>query len=102
MFQKGKAIFFGGMGDPYALPLRDISPEHKLTNDRVSGEHSVRQFADAASEFLRGQSGASPFLCYVAFNLPHDPRVAPPEFHRRYNADIAAAAAELPTATRVQ
>ena len=87
-FQKGKAIFFGGMGDPYSLPLRDISQEHTLVNERVSGEHSVQQFADAASEFLRAQSGASPFLCYVAFNLPHDPRVATPEFHRRYNADL--------------
>ena len=66
----------------------DISPEHTLVNDRASGEHSVQRFADAASEFLRAQSGASPFVCYVAFNLPHDPRVAPPEFHRRYNADM--------------
>jgi arylsulfatase A-like enzyme/metal-dependent hydrolase (beta-lactamase superfamily II) len=87
-FQKGKAIFFGGMGNPYSLPVRDISQEHTLGNERVSGEHSVQQFADAASEFLRGQTGDSPFLCYVAFNLPHDPRVAAPEYHRRYNADL--------------
>jgi arylsulfatase A-like enzyme/metal-dependent hydrolase (beta-lactamase superfamily II) len=88
LFQKGKAIFCGGMGDPYSLPLRDISSEHRLVNERVSGEHSVQQFADAASEFLRCQKGASPFLCYVAFNLPHDPRVAPAEYHRRSNADM--------------
>jgi arylsulfatase A-like enzyme len=87
-FQKGKAIFFGGMGDPYSLPLRDIAQDHTLTKERVSGEHSVRQFADAASEFLRGQTGASPFFCHVAFNLPHDPRVAEPPYHRRYNAHL--------------
>jgi arylsulfatase A-like enzyme/metal-dependent hydrolase (beta-lactamase superfamily II) len=87
-FQKGKSIFFGGMGNPYSLALRDISPEHTLVNERESGEHSVRRFADAACEFLRGQSGAAPFLCYVAFNLPHDPRIAEAEYHRRYNADL--------------
>jgi arylsulfatase A-like enzyme/metal-dependent hydrolase (beta-lactamase superfamily II) len=88
LFQKGKAVFLGGMGDPYSLPLSDISAEHTLGHERVSREHSVQQFADAASEFLRGQSGASPFLCYVAFNLPHDPRVAPASFHSRFHANV--------------
>ena len=88
VFDKGKAIFLGGMGNPFALPLVDISGEHTLVNERVSREHSVAQFADAASEFLRAQTAATPFLCYVAFNLPHDPRVAPLEFHRRYDADL--------------
>ena len=87
-FQRGKAIFFGGMGDPYSLPVRDISQKHTLGDERVSGAHSVQQFADAASEFLRAQTGASPFLCYVALNLPHDPRVAPKEYHRRSNAVV--------------
>jgi arylsulfatase A-like enzyme len=86
-FQRGKAIFFGGMGEPYKLPLEDRSPRHTLVNARISGEHSVQRFADAAAEFLRGQSGASPFLCYVAFNLPHDPRVAPEPYHERFRAN---------------
>jgi arylsulfatase A-like enzyme len=85
-FGAGKAIFFGGMGDPYALPLEDISPEHVLVNPRLSGGHSIELFADAASEFLRGYSGEVPFLCYVAFNAPHDPRLAPPSYHDWYNA----------------
>jgi arylsulfatase A-like enzyme len=86
-FQQGKAVFLGGMGDPYHLPLQDISGEHAFVNTRSSGEHSVKLFADAASEFLSLQTGERPFLCYVAFNLPHDPRVAPPEFHSRYNRE---------------
>lgn len=89
-FQQGKAIFFGGMGDPYDLPLRDISPGHTLVNDRKSGEHSVKVFADAAREFIGEQAGKGPFLCYVAFNFPHDPRTAPDEYRRRYDE------AELP------
>jgi arylsulfatase A-like enzyme len=85
-FQAGRAIFFGGMGDPYDLPLDDISPRHTLVELPKSEDHSVKRMADAAVEFLRGQSGAAPFLCYVAFNAPHDPRVAPRPYHDWYNA----------------
>ena len=85
-FQTGKAIFFGGMGNPYALPLQDISPQHTLVNRPKSEDHSVERIADAAIEFLRNQSGPAPFLCYAAFNAPHDPRLAPRAYHDWYNA----------------
>ena len=85
-FRDGKAVFLGGMGDPYKLPIQDVSPQHALVNKRLSGQHSVKLFADAAVEFLRRPKGGRPFLCYVAFNAPHDPRVAPQRFHDRYNA----------------
>ncbi|MGP0067342.1 MAG: sulfatase-like hydrolase/transferase [Isosphaeraceae bacterium] len=87
VFQQGKAVFLGGMGDPYKLKIQDISSEHTFINERTSGEHSVKLFADAAAAFIRGRTGETPFLCYVPFNLPHDPRVAPPEYHRRYDVD---------------
>jgi arylsulfatase A-like enzyme len=87
VFQQGKAVFLGGMGDPYKLIIQEISPEHTFVNERTSGEHSVKRFADAAADFIRSQTGERPFLCYVPFNLPHDPRVAPPDYHERYNAD---------------
>jgi arylsulfatase A-like enzyme len=86
VFDRGGAVFLGGMGDPYTLPIRDITPDHKFTNPRPSVDHSVKVFADTASDFLREQTGARPFLCYVAFNLPHDPRVAPKAYHDRYDA----------------
>jgi len=86
-FQQGRAVFLGGMGNPYNLPLQDISAAHTLENKRVSGEHSVELFADSAVDFLQAQKGkAEPFLCYVAFNCPHDPRVAPQSYHDKYNA----------------
>jgi len=85
VFQQGKAVFLGGMGDPYKLPIQDISPAHAFVNKRTSGEHSVKLFADAAAQFIR--AGKAPFLCYVPFNLPHDPRVAPKPYHDRYNAE---------------
>lgn len=85
-FQQGRALFHGGMGNPHKLPLQDISAEHTFENKRQSGEHSVKIFADTAVDFLKQQKGAQPFLCYVAFNAPHDPRIAPQPFHERYNA----------------
>ena len=86
-FQEGRAIFLGGMTDPHKAPVQDISAAHTFANKRVSGAHSVQLFADAAVEFLQRQKGAQPFLCYAAFNAPHDPRIAPAPFHEKYNAD---------------
>ena len=41
-FQRGKAIFLGGMGAPYHLPLQDIGAPRVFENQRASREHSVR------------------------------------------------------------
>jgi arylsulfatase A-like enzyme len=85
-FQEGRAVFFGGMGNPYQLPVQDFTAGGPLTNLRDSGKHSVELFADCAADFLKRQKGEKPFLCYVAFNAPHDPRLAPKGYHDRYNA----------------
>jgi arylsulfatase A-like enzyme len=85
-FADGRAVFFGGMGDPYKLPVCDFKPEGGLTAKKPSGQHSVALFADRAVEFIQKQKGERPFLCYVAFNAPHDPRLAPKEYHDRANA----------------
>src|SRR5205823_1658193 len=87
-FQDGKAVFLGGMGQPYALPVQDFGRDHELTNKRESGKHSVELFADTAIEFLGKQKGEQPFLCYVAFNAPHDPRLAPKAYHEHHNAHL--------------
>jgi arylsulfatase A-like enzyme len=87
-FSEGRAVFFGGMGAPYTLPVADITPTHTLTEKRPSGKHSVALFADSVIDFLKEQKGAKqPFLAYVAFNGPHDPREAPKEYHDPYNAN---------------
>ncbi len=85
-FAEGTAVFFGGMGDPYQLPVQDFQAGGGLSPKRPSGKHSVELFADCAVDFLKRQMGERPFLCYVAFNAPHDPRVAPKEYHEHYNA----------------
>lgn len=84
-FAEGRAVFFGGMGDPYKLPVQDFHDGGEPGPPRDSGKHSVELFADCAADFLRRQKGDRPFLCYVAFNAPHDPRVAPKEYHAKYD-----------------
>ena len=86
-FDGGQAVFLGGMGNPYKLPLQDITEDHQFENQRVSGAHSVKLFADAAIDFLKHQTGDQPFLCYFAPNCPHDPRLAPPSYHKYYSAN---------------
>ena len=89
----GSSLVWSGQGDlpgrhgrSLQTATRDISPQHTFVNREHKREHSVKLFADAAIEFLRSQTDEAPFLCYVAFNAPHDPRIAPPSFHEWYNA----------------
>ena len=88
-FAEGKAIFLGGMTQQNvaAAVVQDMATDRSLVNKRAAGKFPSELFADCAVEFLRRQNGEKPFLCYVPFNLPHDPRVAPKEFHDLYNAD---------------
>jgi arylsulfatase A-like enzyme len=85
VFQRGEAVFFGGMSDPYKLQVQDLDADHKLTPRRVGDKHSSELLADTAIRFLHGHRGDRPFALYVAFTAPHDPRVAPPEYRSRYD-----------------
>lgn len=85
VFPEGRAIFLGGMGDPFSLPLQDITPKRTLTkHPSTPGKHAVEEIADAAAGFLEQRPKDKPFLLYVAMEAPHDPRTAPPEFHAKY------------------
>ena len=85
IFTSGGAIFLGGMGDPFKLPLQDITPERALKKRSVKpGTHAVEEIADAAIGFLEQRPKDKPFLLHVAMEAPHDPRTAPPDFHARY------------------
>ncbi len=86
VFVEGRAVFLGGMGDPYKLPIMDFSAG-KVSNQRLSRNHSVQLFADSAIDFIKRSRADRPFLCYVAFNAPHDPRVAPATFHSEHNSN---------------
>lgn len=78
-FQRGKTIMFGGMSDHTQVPVRDLGPDGKLTEQRTGEKFSSELFADSAIEFLRSLDGQQekPFFAYVAFTAPHDPRQPP-------------------------
>jgi arylsulfatase A-like enzyme len=56
-----------------------------------------RRLADAAIGFLKGRDKNRPFYMYLAPPVPHDPRLAEPEFVRMYRPeDVPLPAAFLP------
>jgi len=87
-FQRGRNIFFGGMSDHTKVPVRDLGLDGKLTEQRTGEKFSSELFADAAIRFLKSQDGTRPFLAYVAFTAPHDPRMPPIPFREMYYRDL--------------
>lgn len=82
-FQLGKSIMFGGMSDHTKVPLKDLGADGKLTAERTPVGFSTEMFAEAALEFLDQAPKDKPFMAYVAFTAPHDPR-QPPEPYLSY------------------
>lgn len=80
-FKSGEAVMFGGMSDHTKVPVRDLVPGKGLSEPRTGEKFSSELFADAAIEFIENHDGKRPFLAYVAFTAPHDPR-QPPEVYR--------------------
>jgi arylsulfatase A-like enzyme len=106
-FAGGEALMFGGMSDHYHVPTHDYDPSGEypglrpeapggwrpsredVTADDVD-RFSTNLFADAAIRFLERDHGDEPFLLYVAFTAPHDPRTPPPGW------EVDPASVELP------
>jgi arylsulfatase A-like enzyme len=109
-FQSGDALMFGGMSDHYHVPVQVWDPA--AGNDAVSPEppggsrpsredvdpessgldhFSTNLFTDAAIRFLDHGRGDDPFLLYVAYTAPHDPRTPPPGW------EVDPETVELPT-----
>jgi arylsulfatase A-like enzyme len=93
MFSTGGDIFFGGMHFPKfggqehpTVFLYDSSGVYSESRKRVSDIYSTTLYADNAVRFLSSQTAkTNPFLCYVAFTSPHDPRTPPGKFSSMYN-----------------
>ena len=82
-----ETLHVGKGGNDYTAGLAafDTSVTFKTsTTDERRG--ASERHADAAIEFLRNRrAGAKPFYIYFSPSVPHDPRVAAPEFHRLYD-----------------
>lgn len=46
---------------------------------------TAQKCADAVIDFVKAHDGKKPFFVYLAPAVPHDPRVAPPEFQKLYD-----------------
>ncbi len=89
-FERGKTVMFGGMSDHTKVPVRDLGPNDKLTDERVGEKFSSELFANSVIEFLRTRNGRSekPFFAYVAFTAPHDPRQPPLSYREPYYRNL--------------
>lgn len=85
-FSAGGNIFFGGMADHLKTPVFDYDPsgEYPKSQARTPEKFSSELFAGSAADFLQRRDAANPFLLYVAFTSPHDPRMAPRRFADLY------------------
>ncbi len=107
-FTDGDEIFFGGMADHWNVPAYHFDPTGRYDKtclvvddafhsnktraracDHIhAGRHSSEIIADAGLRFLSGYREADPFLIYLAFLAPHDPRTMPREFLDLYDPEI--------------
>lgn len=79
-FSQIKSAFLGGMTTHYGTKVKDYTPETGWSAPYKNTEKfSSEVFADAAVGFLNTYKKEDPFLMYVAFTAPHDPRTPPKE-----------------------
>ena len=93
MFKSGDNIFFGGMhttkdggqenpGVFHYDPTATYPPNDLIKKDTFSSQ----LYAETAIRFLKSnEAKEKPFICYVAFTSPHDPRTPPEKYKQWYN-----------------
>lgn len=88
-FTTGGKIFFGGMSNHLKVPVYDFDSTGKYPKeDRYIGEKfSSELFSDAAIKFLREYEDDKPFLIYVSYTAPHDPRMPPKKYEEMYSPE---------------
>jgi arylsulfatase A-like enzyme len=85
-FEQARSVYFGGMIDPLAMSTRDLAPDRQWTPLKRSPKHAVELFADEAAQFIASRKNQpQPWLCFIAFNAPHDPCIVPEDFAVRYD-----------------
>lgn len=90
-FDQGKYVFRGGMHDHFNTPVVNFHGKEPCSSQYIGGVHSTDAFTTAACEMLTnhtsGTDADKPFLLYVAFTAPHDPRQTHAQWHRQYVPD---------------
>jgi len=102
-FDIGRAVHENGMapiskGGQWKPWLTDFGGNIKWTKSQKN-QHTSEAFADAAISYIdtKASRNNSPFLMYVAFTAPHDPRQSPQSYVDKYPAEnIALPASFVP------
>lgn len=86
-FTIGGNIFMGGMSNHLKVPLHDFDETGEYTKSKIKYEDKFSSviFREAAVDFLENYKQEKPFFAYVAFSSPHDPRMAPEAYQKKYN-----------------
>jgi len=87
----------GKSGNEFAAGIQAFDTNIVMDDRGAERRGSSERHADAAIKFLSGRKKDKPFYIYLAPPVPHDPRIATPEFHKLYAAkDVPLPAAFMP------
>ena len=104
-FCSGDDIFFGGMWDHWNVPVCRYRPDgcydheipfvpnfsangtpvYVLADEIHAGVHSTDLFTGDAVRFIEGYEDEEPFMIYLSYLAPHDPRTMPEKFRKMYD-----------------
>ena len=86
-FTCGAKIFFGGMSNHLKVPVNDFDPTGAYPKEKryVGRKFSSELFTDVTVDFLRQYDDNAPFLAYVPYTAPHDPRMPPEDYAKMYD-----------------
>lgn len=99
MAAAGYQTFHVGKGGNEFTPGLQSFDQNITMNDHAPDQRrgSSERHADAVLKFLGERAKDKPFYVYLAPPIPHDPRVAAPEFMGRYSAkDVVLSPAFMP------
>lgn len=83
-FDKGKAIFIGGMSTHFGLKVKDFDTEAGWSKPYKDERFSSELFCQQVIDFIDDYNDEKPFFAYLPFTSPHDPRTAPEKYHNKY------------------
>lgn len=75
-------LHVGKPGNSFRLAHQMFGKTVELPHENAP---TAKKAADAVIDFLKAHRGEKPFFVYLAPSVPHDPRVAPPAFHKLYD-----------------
>ncbi|MBN9119025.1 MAG: sulfatase-like hydrolase/transferase [Planctomycetes bacterium] len=75
-------LHVGKPGNSFRLAHQQFDKNVEIAHQNAP---TATKCADAVIDFVKAHDGKKPFFVYLAPPVPHDPRVAPPEFHKLYD-----------------